>query len=72
MGSPHPVSPPDFRFDGQRGTEHLSQAVGEGLPVKIPRAYQGVRSTSLRSPAPHLAVSSTARKPESKRRVPEN
>lgn len=65
MGSPHPVPPPDFRFDGQQGTEHLSQAVGEGLPVKIPRAFRGAGRTSLRSPAPHLAVSWRAKKPES-------
>lgn len=50
MGSPHPMPPSDFRFDRQRGTEHLGQRVGEGLPIKIPRAFQDAGSTSLRSP----------------------
>lgn len=49
MGSPHPMPPSDFRFDRQRGTEHLGQRVGEGLRIKIPRAFQESGSTSLRS-----------------------
>lgn len=50
MGSPHPMPPSDFRFDRQRGTEHLGQRVGEGLPIKIPRVFQEAGSTSPRSP----------------------